>query len=140
MAEPVDIGPTLERTAYHLARLLAARARRAEAVAELRAAREGLGGADDELLAELDERLEIAVDRLRELDAQFAARSVALGRLAGSLRGHEHRERVRALLVAVPEAGFEPGPDPLAEVGERTEATLTAYRELCEIPRLPSET
>ncbi|WP_426506910.1 hypothetical protein ACPPVO_52720 [Dactylosporangium sp. McL0621] len=101
---------------------------------EVRAGRWVLGGGD--LRDELDERIEAAEDRLRDLGAQLAARTAALGRLAASLDAHERREvataRARVLL-----AGDMPGAtllaDPFAEVGERTAATLAAYRELSEL-------
>ncbi|MEU7866248.1 hypothetical protein [Dactylosporangium sp. NPDC049140] len=107
---------------------------------EVRAGRWVLGGGD--LRDELDERIEAAEDRLRELGAQLAARTAALGRLAASLDAHERREvataRARVLL-----AGDMPGAtllaDPFAEVGERTAATLAAYRELSELRPLSSE-
>jgi hypothetical protein len=88
----------------------------------------------------VDERLESAVDRWRDLDAQLTARSTALGRLAASLRGHEHRGRVRYLLAAGVGISPEPGAGPLAEVAGRTAVVLEAYRELCELRPLPSET
>ncbi|WP_433209663.1 hypothetical protein ACQP00_45605 [Dactylosporangium sp. CS-047395] len=149
MAEPADIRPTLEITRYNLARLIAARVSLRANLDELRATRtdlaagrprESLGGC---LFEELDERIEAAEDRLRDLDAQLAARTAALGRLAASLDHHERRElagaRARVLL-----AGDLPGEtlvaDPLAEVGERTAATLAAYEELSELRPGPSET
>nr|BFE65763.1 hypothetical protein GCM10020063_102890 [Dactylosporangium thailandense] len=143
MAEPADIRPTLDITRYNLARLIAARVSLRGNLGELRATREDLGRGD--LRDELDERIEAAEDRLRDLDAQLAARTAALGRLAASLDAHERREvataRARVLLA---ETGEMPGSillaDPLAEVGERTAATLAAYRELSELRPSRSET
>jgi len=145
MAEPADIRPTLEITRFNLARLIAARAGLRANLAELRATREelGTGHRGRDLCEELDERIEAAADRLRDLDAQLAARTAALGRLAVSLDAHERRElasaRARVLL-----AGEMPGTtllaDPLAEVGERTAATLEAYRELSEVRPARAET
>jgi hypothetical protein len=141
MAEPADIRPTLAITRYNLARLIAARVGLRADVGELRTTRGELRPGD--LRDELDERIEAAVDRLHDLDAQLAARTAALGRLAASLDAHERRElataRARRLL-----AGDPPGAtllaDPLAEVGERTAATLAAYEELSELRPSPSET
>ncbi|MEV8515807.1 hypothetical protein [Dactylosporangium sp. NPDC051484] len=137
MAEPSDIRPTLERTAYHLAKLIGARARLDGYTAELRLARAGLPTGD--LLDEVDERHEAAAERLRDLDAQFAARIAALGRLVASLRAHERRERVRGLL-AVPVPAADPGPDPLAGVEGRTAVVIEAYQELSGLRPQRSET
>ncbi|GAA3272219.1 MULTISPECIES: hypothetical protein [Dactylosporangium] len=141
MAEPADIRPTLELTRYNIGRLIVARTSLRDRADELRATRDQLRPGD--LREELGERLEAALDRLRDLDAQLAARTAALGRLAVSLDDHERRElataRARVLL-----AGELPGDtllaDPLEEVGERTAATLAAYRELSELRPSPSET
>ncbi|GAA4250681.1 hypothetical protein GCM10022255_040310 [Dactylosporangium darangshiense] len=138
LAEPADIRPTLARTGYHLAKLVAARVRMEAYAAELRAARDGLPAGD--LRDEADERSEAAADRARDLDAQLAARLAALGRLAASLDGHERDERVRALLAAGPPALPDPGPDPIAEVEGRTVVVLAAYRELSGLRPSPSET
>ncbi|MFI5911428.1 hypothetical protein [Dactylosporangium sp. NPDC051541] len=141
MAEPGDIRPTLEITRYNIGRLIAARVRLRAEADELRAVRDELRPGD--LRDELGERLEVILDRVRDLDAQLAARTAAIGRLAVSLDAHERREvataRARVLL-----AGDLPGAtllaDPLDEVGERTAATLAAYRELSELRPSPSET
>jgi hypothetical protein len=98
LAEPADIRPTLARTGYHLAKLVAARVRMEAYAAELRAARDGLPAGD--LRDEADERAEAAADRARDLDAQLAARLAALGRLAA---------RRRAAGAARPGAGPDRG-------------------------------
>ncbi|WP_432829969.1 hypothetical protein [Dactylosporangium sp. CA-092794] len=138
MAEPADIRPTLARTGYQLAKLIAARARLSLQARQLQAVRAELVGG--RLRDEVDERYDAVADRLRELDAVFAARVVALGRLAASLRTHERAERVRELLVSGLEPVPEAGPDPLAEVAGRTAVRLEAYRELSELRPLRSET
>ncbi|WP_432978090.1 hypothetical protein [Dactylosporangium sp. CA-233914] len=140
MAEPADIRPTLELTAYNLARLIAARDRLQADAGELRAARQDLR--PGHLRDELDERLEATADRLRDLDAQLVARTEALGRLAASLDAHERREEAAArvrVLLATDLPGLRPAADPMAEVGERTVATLEAYRELSELRPAPSD-
>jgi hypothetical protein len=138
LAEPADIGPTLALTGYHLAKLIGARVGMAAYAGQLRAAGADLGPGP--LRDEADERAEAAQERARELGAQYAARVAALGRLAGSLRGHERAERVRALLAAGPPAVGDPGPDPIAEVEGRTALVLQAYQELSGLRPSPSET
>jgi hypothetical protein len=138
LAEPADIRPTLALTGYHLAKLIGARVRMTQYAQQLCAARAELGPGP--LRDEVDERAEAALARARDFGVQYAARVGALGRLAGSLRGHERAEKVRALLAAGPPVVPDPGPDPIAEVEGRTAVVLEAYQELSGLRPSPSET
>ncbi|MGI5236856.1 hypothetical protein [Dactylosporangium sp. CA-139066] len=135
MADPPDIGPALDRARYRLALLLHRRDELDRALQELRAATNGLP-AGAPLRAEAHERGAEFAARRAELSDRIAERIGALRRLAEAAGDHAHHvsrsDRARDALRRAEAAaiGPEPAPDAVAELTERTEAVLAAYREL----------
>jgi hypothetical protein len=135
MADPSDIGPALDRARYRLALLLHRRAELDRALQELRDATNGLP-AGAPLRAEADERGAEFAARRAELSERIAERIGALRRLAEAAGEHAHhaartdraREAIRRAEAAA--AAPEPAADGVRDLTERTEAVLTAYREL----------
>ena len=142
MADPPDIGPALDRARYRLAVLPHRRAELDRALQELRSATDGLSP-DAPLRLEAHERgTEFAALRA-ELSARIAERIAALRRLAEAAGEHAHHaaraDRARDALRRAEAAALDPEPpgDAVAELTERTEAVLAAYRELSALPPLP---
>jgi hypothetical protein len=137
MAEPADIAPTLRRTRFQLARLIAARDRLDKSIEDLRAAPRGLPQ-DDPLRAEVNEQGRILGDRHRQITEQITDRIDALQRLATRSGEFAHQREVadrarRSLKRAADTAAHLPAlarDDPVQELTERTEAVLDAFREL----------
>ncbi|PWU58194.1 hypothetical protein DLE60_23000 [Micromonospora globispora] len=142
----IELRPTrlaLERARFDHALLVARRQRVEAAHATVRTAGYGLAG-DDPVRDELELRTRLLGDTLDELDAEITRRTAELAALAErwaefAYRRAAERRAARAsrkalgTLAAVDatvDAGPPVGTDPVPELAERTEAVLSAYREL----------
>jgi len=137
LADPVDIGPTLRRARFQLARLIAAQDELGRSIEDLLAAPRGLP-TDDPLRDELSDQRQVLVERHEQMSEQIAARVAALQRLAARSGEFAYQRQVaadarRSLKRAADTAARLPdlpGDDPVQDLTERTEAVLDAYREL----------
>src|SRR5262249_15259300 len=137
MAEPRDIGSTLNRARFQLAQLIAARSELHKSIDDLLDARLGLAPGDP-VREELVEQYQRLTNRHLAIAEQISARIDALQRLASGSAEFAYQRAAgdRAWLalwhasdVAARTEGL-PDMDPVQTVAERIELILDAYREL----------
>jgi hypothetical protein len=144
-----DVTPAIDSARWDLARLIAERARLSDASNDAKFAEYGLEP-DDSLRGDLAGRRDQVTRRLASTDAQIADR---IGRLRSLAEHCAHFARDRDAMIRAPRKArrarealeradaairdvseWDVRTDPAIGLSERTEAVLTAYRELAAEP------